>query len=424
MRWLAWFTRFARPAKAACSAVVLLSLLVACGSGPQPEMGSWRAWLDSPGGALPFGVELVQQNGELRSWIVNGSERIAVPKTHFVQGELVFEMTHYDAEIRAVPSGDGRKLDGTWKKTAGKDKVSQLAFHATYGETPRFEPQAGASDVKDASVDGRWAVQFASDEQSSVGIFESMGGEIVGTFMNTTGDYRYLAGSFEAGRLRLSCFDGAHAFLFDAQLNPDGTLAGDFWSRDTWHETWTARRDADADLPSAWDLTEWQDGAQLGAFGFPDLDGKTRRLSDPEFAGKARLIEVFGSWCPNCRDATHYMVELDQRYREQGLAVLGLAFELTGDFERDTAQVRSYATQHSIEYPLLVAGLSNKAEASKAFPALDRVHAYPTMIFVDAQDNVRGIYTGFNGPATGAAHTALKRQFEELIETMLREASS
>ena len=40
-------------------------------------------------------------------------------------------------------------------------------------------------------------------------------------------DAHVTAGSFEGDRLRLSCFDGAHAFLFDARLGEDGSLAGD-----------------------------------------------------------------------------------------------------------------------------------------------------------------------------------------------------
>ena len=90
-----------------------------------------------------------------------------------------------------------------------------------------------------------------------------------------------------------------------------------------------------------------------------------------------------------------------------------LAFEVTGDFERDARQVRIYAERHGVEYPLLVAGLSDKDEASRAFPVLDRVRSYPTTIFTDRDGGVRAIHTGFSGPATGAAqrhvHTRVDR---------------
>ena len=62
------------------------------------------------------------------------------------------------------------------------------------------------------------------------------------------GDYRYLAGSERGNVLTLSCFDGAHAFLFEAELSDADHLAGTFWSGNWWKESWTAERDADAKL--------------------------------------------------------------------------------------------------------------------------------------------------------------------------------
>ena len=83
------------------------------------------------------------------------------------------------------------------------------------------------------------------------------------------------------------------------------------------------------------------------------------------FAGRARLLVVFGSWCPNCNDEAAYLRELDQRYRDKGLSILGLAFERTGDLEVDRAQVKAYAAHHELRFPILVAGVADKA---KAFP--------------------------------------------------------
>ena len=102
--------------------------------------------------------------------------------------------------------------------------------------------------VMPPDVAGRWAVDFEQDEEPAVAVFRQDGRNLAGTFLTATGDYRYLAGTLSGDRLRLSCFDGAHAFLFDARLRDDGSLRGDFWSRDSWHDTWTARRDPQATL--------------------------------------------------------------------------------------------------------------------------------------------------------------------------------
>ncbi len=410
-------TRLMRPA-------ALTTARWGAGEAGEPAVGRWRAWLDSPGGELPFGLELSRDADGWRAFLLNGPERIPVPRTVVEPGALTLSIPHYDSRVRARLGPGGRRLDGEWTKTGGGGKPTRLAFHAVHGDAPRFAPLAvAAAGAAPRGIDGRWRVRFESEELPAVGMFERVSeSAVVGTFLTATGDYRYLAGSFEHGRLRLSCFDGAHAFLFDARLGEDGTLAGDFWSRDTWHETWTAVRDPEASLVDPFELTRWTGAAELRDLRFPDLDGNPRSLDDPAFAGKARIIEVFGSWCPNCNDAAAYLGELDRRYRDRGLRILGLAFELTGDFERDAAQVRRYMQHHGLEFPVLVAGTSDKGAASEAFPAIDRVRSYPTTIFVDARGRVRAIHTGYSGPATGAAYAELRARFEALIERMLAEA--
>ena len=154
---------------------------------------------------------------------------------------------------------------------------------------------------------------------------------------------------------------------------------------------------------------------------FPDVDGTPRRLDDPAFAGDARLLVVFGSWCPNCNDLSEYLVELDARY--EGLSILGLAFEYGDDPVAQRAAVRDYLAHHGASYPALVCGTVNKEKASAALPILDRVRAYPTTVFMDGRGRVSAVHTGFSGPATGERHQRLRERFESEIESLLgREA--
>ena len=186
-------------------------------------------------------------------------------------------------------------------------------------------------------------------------------------------------------------------------------------------ETWTARQDRNARLPDAFQQTKWNGDASLADLKFRDLAGAYHSPAEEQYTGKARIIEVFGTWCPNCNDATAYLGELQETYRERGLSILGLAFEMTGDHELDAKQVKRYVDYHDITYPVLVAGISDKAAATKAFPVLDKVRSYPTFIFLDGQNNVKAIYTGFSGPATGEAYEKLREDFERIIEQMLEE---
>lgn len=391
----------------------------------------YRAVLKSPGGELPFFLEIQDLRDKPKAWIINGPERIEIPKIFWDGDALVLDIAHYDSTIRATPvrkagakTNDAPELRGTWRKRRGKDKWSQMDFSAGTSGQRRFTRLAApeASSGKHPPITGRWRAVFQCGDKPAIGIFEqSADGAVNGTFLTSTGDYRYLAGSYEYGRLRLSCFDGAHAFLFDASIQPDGSLAGDFWSRDSWHETWTARRDDHATLADGFTLTKWQGRTPLNKLRFPDLSGTPRSLDDPAFIGKARVIEVFGSWCPNCHDASSYLAELDRRYRSRGLSIVGLAFEVTGDFERDARQVRKFARRHKIEYPLLIAGLSDKMAATRSLPILDRVRAFPTTIFLHRDGRIRAIHTGFTGPATGGAYRKLQHEFESIIEELLEE---
>ncbi len=400
-------------------------------SGPQPALGPWRAVLTCPGGEIPFRLDLVRVGRRLEARIHNASEVIEVRRVEASPaGELVFHIEPYDSRLRAQVGTDGKTLSGTWERYRNVGEATRLPFHASAGDAPRFGPGSdgvtGPRDTTDASaldaIAGRWRVDFDSDEHDAVAVFEVLdGGRVGGTFLTTLGDYRYLEGAVHGRSLYLSVFDGAHAFRFVARLQQDGSLAGDFWSRDSWHETWTAVKDDEADLPDAFGLTTWTGAVPLADLVFPDTQGVARSLADPAFAGRARILTLFGTWCPNCNDATRYLVELDGRYRERGLSIVGLAFEFGDDAERNARQVQHYGEQKGVRYPLLIAGTSDKKAASQAFPVLDRVRAFPTTVFLDAAGKVRAVHTGFSGPATGAEHERLRERFEGLIEELLGE---
>lgn len=400
--------------------------------------GGWNAWLESPGGKLECYMTLRRDEGRTIVEFINATESVAVPTVVWNRAArtLELEFPHYDSRIESTASADGLRLDGEWRKRSGPERWSTLAFHATpaprqrvpgcVDDEVRYVPNSYDSNLS-AYLDsfaGRWSVDFeSSDDPAVMTLGTRATGHCVSTIETTLGDYRYLNGRTEHdASFFLSCFDGAHAFLFKAQLAKDGSLSGDFWSGDSWHETWTAVRDDSARLPDPFRLTNFNENVKLDELAFPDLGGKQRKLA--EFPGKARVLVAFGSWCPNCNDEAEFLRELDDKYRARGLSIVGLAFELTGNRERDAKQVKIYAERHKLTFPLLVAGTSDKEAASKAFPLLDKVRAYPTTLFVRRDGTVRAVHQGYSGPATGAEHTKLRDDFERLIEELLAESGS
>jgi peroxiredoxin len=382
--------------------------------------GRWEAWLDSPGGRLDCEMMLWRAGNEVEIEFINAAESVDLRHCVWRRTKLTLDIPipHYDARIACVARADGLHLDGDWQKRAAPERWTKLPFHADYRGTERLYCNMAPDDL--APLPGRWRVKFDSNADPAVALIDGF----KATFLTTQGDYRYLTGQYHFGsaEVTLSTFDGAHAFLFKAQLKEDGSLAGDFWSGDSWHETWTAVRDDNAKLPDPFDLTKWNENAKLDAISFPDLEGKQHALT--EFGGKARMLVAFGSWCPNCNDEAEFLRELDEKYRQRGLSIVGLAFELTGDFARDAGQVKLYSERHKLAFPLLIAGTSDKAAASKAIPLLDKIRAYPTTIFLHADGRVRAVHQGYSGPATGAEHTKLREDFERLIDELLAESDT
>jgi len=415
-------------------AVVLVAVSCARSGGAPSAAGTWRAVLESPGGELPFGlrIEEVAEAGKtvrLTAVALNGDEVLPFETARADGDRVLLRFDHYDSEIAARLSPDGGTMIGTWVKQAGRDRPS-MPFHATRGAAPRFTPDAASAGAAPAAgpdsitgtITGTWEAAFTDDEGTSpaVGEFRLEGERLLGTFLTPTGDYRFLEGDYRGGRLRLSCFDGGHAFLFHAALDATGALKGDFWSRGSYHATWTAHRaTGPTALPDPFVVTTLKNPTGHLAFAFPDLDGRTVSLADERFKGKVVLVDVFGSWCPNCNDEAPVLAEMYRLYHDRGLEIVGLAYEMTGDPSRDAVYVRKYAERHGIAWPLLLAGTSDKAEASLTLPDLSGVLAFPTLIFIGRDGKVAAIHTGFEGPGTGRHFDDLKSRFTTQIERLL-----
>ena len=410
--------------------LVAALLISSCGgpsTGPASRVeGTWRAVLESPGGELPFGLRIeTGENGRLRGIAINGTEEVPFTSVS-VEGETIaLAYDHYDSKLSVTVSTDASELRGLWVRQR-RDSQDRLVFHAsreTGEESRRFgTPLAptGADGVPDIS--GEWDVVFTDEDGTSPARaeLEMEDTRLRGTFLTPTGDYRYLAGDYQQGTLRLSCFDGAHAFLLHAWVQEDGSLAGDFWSRGSYHATWVAKPTTPASrMPDPFTLTTLENPTGQLSFTFPDLEGRPVSLDDERFAGKAVLVDIFGSWCPNCNDEAPLLVDLYDRYRDRGLEIVGLAYEMTGDRERDALFVKKFADRHGITFPLLLAGTSDKGLASETLPDLSGVLAYPTLIFIGRDGQVEAIHTGFSGPATGDDYTNLKTRYIELIESLL-----
>ncbi|NBB72210.1 MAG: redoxin domain-containing protein [Bacteroidetes bacterium] len=404
--------------------VFLLSawLFIGCAAEDDPlPTGDWRATLTVPGGELPFGLAIDRDGDGYTAQFINGQERVPVRTVQVTADSLTLRLPAFNAQITAAHAGS--TMQGTLGIVKSGGSTQRLPFRATHGDDYRFVSQETSPT---ANVSGRWDVTFIGEDGSTsdaVGEFEQDGAHLTGTFLTPTGDHRFLEGTVRGDSLFLSCFDGAHAFLYKAAIQPDGTIEGDFWSGSHHHSDWTAERDPEASLPDPYQLTYLKDGYDAFDFTFPNLDSTLVSLSDPRFDGKVVLVTLAGSWCPNCHDEARFLRDIYPRYHPQGLEVITLMYERYDAFDLAVEQVRAYREKFDIPYPTLIAGTSDKDDAAATLPMLNHLLAYPTALFVDRRGKVRYIHTGFYGPGTGSHHEALKQTFIDRIEGLLAESA-
>lgn len=91
------------------------------------------------------------------------------------------------------------------------------------------------------------------------------------------------------------------------------------------------------------------------------------------------------------------------------------------DFERSATQVRRHHEHIGSDWTVLIAGLSDKDKATATLGFLDKVRSYPTLVFLNAENEVRAVYSGFSGPATGEAYQAQRERFEAVIEELIQD---
>jgi thiol-disulfide isomerase/thioredoxin len=379
--------------------------------------GNWRASLPMSGGELPFFLDISRESDtSFTVFALNGKERLRLDKAFFRQDSLHIPMSLFESEI--VVKVSGNILSGRFTQYSIRQRTD-FPFSARKNKPERFMSKAPAHTW---NWTGRYAVRFfRKDTTQAVGILESgAGNTISGSFLTPTGDYRYLSGNTSGDSLFLSTFDGSHLFLFKAKVSGD-TLRGGFWSGKSGYQAWTGVRDDKAKLPDADKLTFLRPGFETVDFSFPDVNGKMISLKEERFKNKAVIVQILGSWCPNCMDETAFLAPWYKKNHKKGVEIIGLAFEKSADPAVSNPKIQRMITRFDIQYPVLLAGTNEKDKASQALPMLNRVMGFPTTIFIDRHGKVRRIHTGFTGPGTGTYYREWTEDFEQLMEKMLSE---
>jgi len=419
------------------------------------EPGWWRCEMPVPlddsidmfatQGAITFAMWLPPKGDSRPAYIRNGDELIEV-EASWDGTNLEIPFRYFDSKITAMLTDEDR-LEGVWWKVrpgevASMDFIAQRVgrFDDCYPAVSAEYPAAVASDKLEWSDPQTFRMIF-DKSGAAKGVFQSAKAGPIrygkptegedglyrwkGTILTPTGDYRYLYGSYEmdSGTMMgyLSVFDGAHAFLFDFRKSTSPEIVAEgqrgaigwFHSGNSWSESFDfvfLDPGAEYTLPDPF--------SQVGL-----KPGETRLhlplLDEPKYAGKPMIVEIMGTWCPNCHDANRLLVELYHKHHDEGLEILDLAYEHTDDEARSLRQIERFKQRIGVTWEIVPAGVSDKKKTAATLPALTDIKSYPTTIFLNRDHTVEAIHSGFSGPATGEAYTKTRAEFERLIKKIL-----
>ena len=352
------------------------------------------------------------ERDEFRGWFYNGEEREASTSGTFDQGALTLHFDDYATELTGTLNG--KTLEGQF--VTAQSKV--YPFQAK----PFVAPSA--TKVAVPSIDGLWEIEgvnSAKGESTWRLIVRQHGAELSAAILRVDGDTGALTGTYRDGKFLLSHFSGARPSLLTLTLAGDGTLDVDL-AGPRGHNQYRAVRPEEArakGLPEPTDpsgYTRVKDASRPFLFSFPDLNGDLVSNDDARFRGKVVLVNITGSWCPNCHDEAPFLAELYRAYRDQGLEIVALSFE-EGEQLKNPARLRAFIKKYGIEYTVLLAG--EPSEAKDKLGQAENWSAWPTTFFIDREGLVRGVHAGFPGSASGDFYVKAKKEFVENVERLL-----
>lgn len=400
--------------------LLLLLLFPLISLAQNPKIGPWRGELSHLGGALPFNLIIQKGSAEKRFNInlQNGAEKFNLGESFFRGDSLIIPFDLYDSEISCALSGPNQ-MNGYWTKKRNGKTLFRIPFQATAGSTQRFIAKAPAN----VNVTGKYSADFWADESNhspGVLILSQKGNQVTGSVLKPTGDYRFLQGNVIADSLFLSYFDGSGVYLFKTKVTKS-KIEGLFFSGLAGKRQMIAQKDAKASLPDLKKLTYLKPGFDRVSFKLPTPDGREISLSDARFQNKVVVIELMGSWCPNCLDESRYLAPFYRKYQNKGVEVIGMAFEYSPDITVSGPKIANFKKKIGIDYEMVFAGTPSDETIAQVLPMLHKINGYPTTFIIDKKGIVREIHTGFSGPGTGVYYTDWTQEFEKTIQTLLNE---
>jgi thiol-disulfide isomerase/thioredoxin len=375
--------------------------------------GLWNATVNVAGTEIPFKIEFSGDGAAVKGWFFNGDAHEESSSGEFKGGSLVLNFDSYAAVLKATVK-DG-VLDGEYKSSRGKAQ----AIHAVRASTQT------ASEVHAPNISGLWYLEGVNSSKKGEKAWrffvQQKGAEVTASILRVDGDTGALSGAYKDGKFVLSHFSGARPSMLTVTPQADGTLALELSGQH--HEgvisglrPEVARAKGLPEPVDATAHTAVKDPSQPFTFSFPDLNGKIVSNTDAKFRNRVVLINITGSWCPNCHDEAPFLASLYNKYHAQGLEIVALSFEEAAQLE-NPVRLKAFIKEYGINYTVLLGGETSTAK-EKLTQALDW-DSWPTTFFVGRDGLVKQVHAGFPGPGSGELYKQATHEFTAEVERLL-----
>lgn len=403
--------RFSLPFLAAAALV-----LGAGSSAAAPERrltGDWDAVARVGDADIPFRLEFSGSNGAVRAVFFEGERRVNPSDSGvFKDGVATLKFDSYAATLTLRL--DHGALEGQYVTPS-----RAIPIHAVRHAAPARPAEPGPR------IAGEWIAPLRSEKGEAAWrlIVRQSGARTSAAILRVDGDTGALSGGWADGRFTLSHFAGERPGLLTITPETNGGLKLDLTDGTRRYdlEAFRPAQAAALGLPDPADPTHFtsvKSADEPFRFSFPDLNGKAVSNTDARFRGKVVLVNILGSWCPNCHDEAPFLEALYTRYHRRGLEIVGLDFEQP-DQLKDPQRLKAFIRQYGLTYTVLLAG--EPRELGAKVPQAVNLKAWPTTFFVGRDGRVKSVHVGFTSAASGPRDAELKSDISAEIERLLAE---
>lgn len=396
------------------SIALILLMILACFSALAAELnaGPWRFLLKTTNADIPFVVKFSYQDKKLIGILRNGAESIALDEISDTNGSISIPLQTYELSLEL--SVLSKNSVSGYLVRHNKNPIVKTPVIGTFGHKQRYDIDKNNKAMIDLT--GKWSIDMV-DEQgtktSGIGKFVQKKNKLKGTILSPTGDFRYLEGYVNGNSFEAASFDGVYNYVLRGSVT-NGKMEAALLSN--FRTKITGLMNPSAELPDAYKQTEMKDLK----FIFPDLKGQSVALTHEKFKHKPVIVQIYGSWCPNCVDEMNFLIPWYRQNAKRGIEIIALAFERSLSIESATRQLLKVQKKLNVPYLILQAGSTSEDTPADKLPGLTNFISFPTTIFLNKKHEVVKVHAGFSGPSTGEFFEKWKEEFNQTVNQLLK----